>query len=353
MMAITRTRIAIAAACVVAIVLATAVTVTLILIATEPSSADRAPGESAEPPARPLPSEGALCEQPTITVGTGVELQAALDGATPGDTIKLAPGTFFGNFGASVDGSADLPIALCGGPDSVLDGGGTRKGYVLHLDGVAHWQLEGFAVRNGQKGLMADGVTSSIIRGLSVSTIGDEGIHLRRFSTDNVISSNHISDTGLRKEKFGEGIYIGSSESNWCSITDCEPDRSDRNVVEANVIERTTSESIDVKEGTSDGILRGNTFDGSEISAADSWVDIKGNGWLIEDNSGVNSPLDGFQTHEILDGWGTDNTFRGNSAAVNGSGFGFSLTPVRDNVVTCTNTVSAAAEGFSNIDCSG
>ena len=187
---------------------------------------------------------------------------------------------------------------------------------------------------------------------MTVSLIGDEAVHLRNFSTDNVVRGNTISDTGHRKPKFGEGIYVGTAESNWCDFSNCEIDRSDRNVIEGNTIFDTTSESIDIKEGTTGGIVRGNTFDGSSLDEADSWVDIKGNDWIIEDNVGVNSYLDGFQTHEILDGWGTGNTFRNNSATVNGGGFGFSLTPVRDNVVECSNAVSAAGEGYSNVDCS-
>ena len=100
--------------------------------------------------------------------------------------------------------------------------------------------------------------------------------------------------------------------------------------------------------------MRGNTFDGSRIVGADSWVDVKGNDWVIEGNVGTNSPLDGFQTHEIgKGGWGTRNVFRDNTANVNGPGFGFSLTPVRDNVVACDNQVSSAGEGFSNVTCSG
>lgn len=351
-MRVTRTHVIIASACVLVVAIAVAISVSLIGGANDgPNSAEPTPQQSEAPtetPAAPRPD----CAEPTITVDNGADLQAALDEAAPGDVIGLKPGTFYGNFVASAEGTAEQPITLCGGEDSVLDGGGIRKGYVLHLDGVAFWHVDGFSVRNGQKGVMGDGITNSTISGLTVSSIGDEGIHLRRFSTDNVVTSNHVSDTGQRRAKFGEGIYIGTAESNWCDISSCEPDRSDRNVVESNVIERTTSESVDIKEGTSNGVLRGNSFDGALISAADSWVDVKGNEWLIEGNTGVNSPLDGFQVHEILDGWGTGNTFRGNTATVNGSGFGFSLTPVRDNVVACTNSVSAAGEGFSNTDCS-
>jgi hypothetical protein len=295
-------------------------------------------------------SEG-TCPDTTTDVSTAHELQAALRDARAGDVIALAPGRYSGNFVIAVDGAPEHPITLCGTADSVLDGGDTDDGYVVHLDGASNWVLQGFAVQNGQKGVMADATTQSIIRGLTVSRIGDEAIHLRKLSTDNQVLDNTISDTGLRKPKFGEGIYIGTAESNWCDITDCEPDTSDRNVIEGNTISKTTSESVDVKEGTTGGVLRDNSFDGSAIVEADSWVDVKGNGWLIEDNTGTASPADGFQTHEILDGWGTDNVFRNNAADLDGSGLGFAVKPERDNVVSCSNTVTGGEAELSNVDC--
>ena len=149
---------------------------------------------------------------------------------------------------------------------------------MLHLDGASYWRLTGFTVTNGQKGVMADGTNGSIIENLIVHTIGDEAIHLRAFSSDNVVTGNRVSDTGLRRDKFGEGIYVGTAESNWGDISGGEPDNSDRNLIENNTIWGVTAEAIDVKEGTSDGIVRGNTFDGSAMTedGADSWVDIKG-----------------------------------------------------------------------------
>jgi len=59
-------------------------------------------------------------------------------------------------------------------------------------------------------------------------------------SSDNVVRGLTVRQTGLRRAKFGEGIYVGSAESNWCGLTDCGPDRSDRNVVEENTISATT-----------------------------------------------------------------------------------------------------------------
>jgi hypothetical protein len=306
-------------------------------------------------PSAPAPksrAEPGECPSPTTTVDSADALIEALADAEPGDVIELEPGTYSGSFAARNSGTESEPITLCGPQDAVLEGDGPKGDYVFHLDGAQYWHLLGFSVTNGQKGVMADGTVGSTIEGLTVHHIGDEAIHLRKHSTDNRVVGNDISDTGLRREKFGEGVYIGTADSNWCTITDCQPDKSDRNIVEGNHIHGTTSEAVDIKEGTSDGILRDNTFDGSSIVGADSWVDVKGNGWVIEGNTGTNSPLDGFQTHEIGNGgYGTDNVFRNNTANVNGPGFGFSLTPVRDNIVTCDNTVADAGEGFANVDC--
>jgi hypothetical protein len=317
------------------------------------------PDQSSPPPTiEPEETEGdrptaTECDISSPTVTTADELSTALADAGPGEVIVMAPGTYVGNFVASTSGTEDSPIELCGPKDAVLDGDDESNGYVFHLDGAQYWRLIGFTVTNGQKGVMADGTVGTLIQGLTVNRIGDEAIHLRRASTDNRVIGNTISDTGLRKPKFGEGVYIGTAESNWCDISACEPDASDRNLVEGNTISATTSESIDLKEGSSDGIVRDNTFDGSMITGADSWVDVKGNGYLIEGNTGTHSPQDGYQTHEILDGWGTDNTFRDNTAVVNGPGFGYSLTPELDNVVECSNTATGAREGVTNVTCAG
>ncbi|MGZ8803678.1 MAG: hypothetical protein ACXWZG_00065 [Microbacterium sp.] len=302
-------------------------------------------------PPRTEPSSPLTCPTATTMISNTDELTSALEDAEPGDVLELEPGRYTGEFATTRDGQPDAPITLCGTAESVLDGGGIDGGYVLHLDGATHWVLQGFSVENGQKGVMADGTTGTVIRGLIVSHIGDEAIHLRAGSTDNQVLENTISDTGLRKPKFGEGIYIGTAESNWCDITDCEPDASDRNLVAGNDISGTTSESVDIKEGTTGGIVRGNTFDGSTISKADSWVDVKGNDWLIEGNTGSNSPEDGFQTHEILDGWGTGNVFQNNTANLTAEGLGFSLKPERENVVTCDNTVSGPRAQLTNVEC--
>ena len=308
----------------------------------EPSAGSGGPAET--PP---------RCPDATVTVATAAELTAALAGARPGTVIHLADGEYVGNFVGTGTATEQQPVMVCGGKNAVLDGGGTEDGYVFHLDRASYWTVQGITVRNGQKGVMLDETTRSVIQGLAVEGMGDEAIHLRRFSSDNRVLGNRIRGTGLRKPKFGEGIYVGSAQSNWCDISACEPDKSDRNEISGNSISDTTAENIDIKEGTSSGFLLENSFDGSTISEADSWVDVKGKGWRIERNTGKNSPLDGFQTHEIVDGWGTENVFRDNTAEVNGPGLGYSLKPVRENVVDCSNSASQAGQGLSNVPCTG
>ena len=86
---------------------------------------------------------------------------------------------------------------------------------------------------------------------------------------------------------------------------------------------------------------------------ADSWVDVKGNDWLVEGNTGVNALLDGFQTHVQLAGWGQGTVFRGNTARVNAGGYGFRVhqPATSRTVVSCTNVVTDAGSGTANQPC--
>jgi hypothetical protein len=294
------------------------------------------------------------CTGATTTVKSASQLTAALRDAAPGDVIALAAGTYTGNFEGTASGTQSDPITLCGGSSAVLDGGETEKGYVLHLQGVSWWKLAGFTVQNGQKGVMFDDVQHSVIDGLTVTKIGDEAVHLRAGSSDNTVSGTTVTDTGLRKPQFGEGIYIGSSKSNWCTVSDCKQDSSDRNVITGNTISGTAAENVDIKEGTTGGTLSDNSFDGTGMQGqnhADSWVDVKGNDWTISGNRGVHSTLDGFQTHELLSGWGTDNTFTGNTVDLgNSDGVAFAFRPVEGNTVSCDNEVIGSNE-FSTTKC--
>ncbi|KPM52826.1 hypothetical protein CcI49_25120 [Frankia sp. CcI49] len=300
---------------------------------------------------------GITCPAGGTTVSDAGDLRSALATAKPGTVIRIADGVYKGKFKLSATGTEAAPIWLCGSKDAILDGteDDDQVNYVLHLDGASWVRVVGFTVRNGQKGVIGDRLQHSIIAQLRVNTIGDEAIHLRTASSDNTVVGNVIRDTGNRREKFGEGVYIGSAESNWCTYTDCEPDRSDRNSVIGNDIAGTTSENIDIKEGTTGGVVRGNTLSSDALVEADSWIDVKGNGWLVEDNIGTGGGTleDGIQTHVIKKDWGRQNTIRHNTLTVNAKGFGVYIHDgdKTQNVVGCDNQVTGAQSGPSNIDC--
>jgi hypothetical protein len=316
------------------------------------TSAARQPSATADPQLAPSTVscggiKGAL-------VSTARELKDALKKAAPGTKIVLAPGTYDGHFEGSTSGTKGKPIVLCGARTAVLDGGSLKSGYTLHLDHADYWKVEGFSIVGGQKGLVIDTSDYDLIYGLYVHNIGDEGIHLRAFSSHDTVSHNVVSHTGQYTSYYGEGIYIGSAHSNWCQYTNCKVDKSDDDIISDNSISYTTAENIDIKEGTTAGIVEGNHFNGTGMdpASATSWINVKGNDWKIINNVGAHSVEDGFSNHEVYPGSGLDNYFAGNELAVDGPGYGFNISGKRLHAkVSCDNKVSGAARGFSTEAC--
>ena len=119
----------------------------------------------------------------------------------------------------------------------------------------------------------------------------------------------------------------------------------------------------DLKEGTDSGTLRNNTFrrvGTSGENSADSAVDAKGNNWVIEgntvletdaewDDDGTMRPsefADGLQSHSVYDGYGTANNFRANRVVGAVPGFGIGLYPGAGNIVACDNEAAEADAGL-------
>ena len=212
----------------------------------------------------------------TTSVTDTAELERALAAARPGDTIRMAAGTYEPVV-INRSGTASAPITLTGPKGAVISGSG--KGYTVHLDGASHWQLVGFAVSGGGKGIMTDRSNGLLLDSLTVSDTGDEAVHFRGGSSNNTIQRSTIRNTGLNQPEFGEGVYVGSAKSNWKKYSGGQPDLSMNNRVVGNTFQRITAENVDVKEETGGTLIAGNRFDGSSISGenfADSVVDVKG-----------------------------------------------------------------------------
>ena len=300
-----------------------------------------------------------------IEVSSEIQLQQALDNAKAGDEIVINRGIYKGNFviPSTANGTASHPIILRSSGKVVLDGNTILKGYVLHLQ-ANYWILKNFTITNGLKGIIADGANYNLIDSLNVNTIGEEAIHLRRFSCHNSIQHCVISNTGLKTPDYGEGIYLGSAVSNWPKYTNGLEDKSDSNsVIENRIGPDVAAECIDIKEGSTGGIIRGNYFNSKGITganSADSWIDVKGNGYLIETNTGINPKgsvlQDGYQVHCAVEGWGNDNVFKNNVCEVNASGYGFNVVlkskngETKGNKVYKNNVVNSAESGISNIE---
>ncbi|MGH7498275.1 MAG: Ig-like domain-containing protein, partial [Gemmatimonadales bacterium] len=313
--------------------------------------ADPAPTPTPPTPTPPSSSVAGCEDLPaavrTVNVASQGALSSALANAAPGDQIVLAPGSYRGNFTASVDGTSARAIVLCGPRTAIIDGG-----YLNHQ--ASYWVVQGFTIRGGLWGIYAEGANHNIFRGLEIYDIGQEGMQIFAFSSDNVIEGNTIHDTGKSNAEYGEGIYIGTAYTQWAAKTGGQPDKSDRNQILDNTLgPNVTSEHLDIKEGTSDGIIRGNQIDGHGMVMAqswnDSWAEFKGNGWLIENNTAAYSIKNGFDVFRQTGSWGTGNIIRNNVLDLHTSGIGFNVN-VSGNTIACSNQVRDAGS-FGNVSC--
>ncbi|WP_329104803.1 cellulose binding domain-containing protein [Micromonospora sp. NBC_01699] len=332
-----------------------------------------APPTTPPPTTSPPPSGG-----PIVNVSTAAELRSALAAAQPGQTIRLAAGTYRGSFVAQRAGTASARITLTGprtavlindgpsgsGPSCPAPTTGWDSGYGVWLFDAPYWNLTGFTVAESKKGIMLDNSHHVTIDGVYVHHTEEEGVHFRRSSADGILRNSQVEYTGLVQPGYGEGVYLGSAQSNFaCHGNSGGIDRSDRvQVLDNRIGPYVTAEHIDIKEGTEGGVVRGNTFDGRGITgqnSGDSWVDAKGNGYLFERNTGsFSSPgtfANGYETHNLLTGYGCGNIWRTNSSNLGGVGrWAINVTstskcPNNPNIVHTSNTVTNALNGLTNI----
>ncbi|GAA1799742.1 hypothetical protein HC028_16560 [Planosporangium flavigriseum] len=305
------------------------------------------------------------------SVSTVDGIRQALANAKPGDVVNVADGeyTFKPRLVASASGTKNAPITLRGSRKAVLRTKNTSGDYGLWITG-SYWRVEGLTVAHASKGIVLDRSVGTVIDGVEVYDIGAEAVHFRTCSTDGVLRNSFIHDTGVESPQYGEGVYVGSANSNWSSYKCTDPvsgqtvgDNSERVTIENNLFRDITAEGADLKEGTDSGVLRNNRFEHTGFSganSADSAVDAKGNNWLIQGNvvtdnirpwvkDGVaraNAFLDAFQTHAVYAGYGTGNVFTGNVVEGAVSGFGIAMYPALANVARCDNSAPRAALGL-------
>jgi len=303
----------------------------------------------------------------TIDVATAAQLTAALSAAKAGDTIKLADGDYSGAFVSTRPCTASAPITLVGSAKAVLhdplfnpgdtDCPSGQTGYGLWLQGASYWNLTGFTVADAKKGIVLDGATHVTVDGVTVHDIGYEGVHFRKGSAYGVLKNSTVTNTGKEEPGYGEGVYLGSANSNW----ECyganggkDPDASNYvQVLDNRIGPNVAAEGIDIKEGTHDGVVSGNILDGTgekNQNSGDSTIDVKGDKYLITGNQVTHPYLDGFQTHNVWGKTGCGNTFTKNTFTLtNAQGYGINST----NQSSCVSQKSPNIIGASNIATGG
>jgi hypothetical protein len=289
-----------------------------------------------------------------VNVASATQLASALANAKAGDLIVLADGTYTGKFKATADGTATNRITLCGSRQAVVRQA-DRSGTTLFFDSAAYWTVDGITLRNGVFAVRIERSRHITLRNLDIGSTGQSGVLVRFTSTDTILANSWIHDTGLNNAEYGEGIYIGQNYDKW---PNGQPDRSDRTQVLNNSFgPNIRAEAVDVKEGASNGVVRGNSFDGAGMTSSvwyvDSWVDIKGNGWLVSGNQGAVIPIygDGYEVTGSISGWGRDNVFRNNygDVRVRGGGSGRFGVHIPADLRTAGNVVGCDNE-FVNVD---
>ncbi|GAA4272458.1 hypothetical protein GCM10022258_17520 [Aquimarina gracilis] len=225
----------------------------------------------------------------------------AMKNAQPGDEIIITSGTYtapdkfnFGNkatrFGSDKNGTASKPITLRAKNPSnppILKGvNGTYDGYVMFILGD-YWILKDLVLEEGSKGIVFDNANHGLIENVVVRELGEEGIHLRDGSSNNLVKNCRVYNVGIKKPGIGEGLYVGSDKGQHESagqagdIFDNKYNpRCDNNTIEGCIIgPNVTAEGADIKEGTKNTIIRNCTFSAEGLSgenSADAFIDLKG-----------------------------------------------------------------------------
>ncbi|MFD0862243.1 cellulase family glycosylhydrolase [Sungkyunkwania multivorans] len=235
----------------------------------------------------------------TINCNTVDCILDAMRTASPGDEIIVASGTYTApdkvvvggkaaRFYSDKNGTSSNPITIrAANPSSppILKGpSGIYDGYVMRILGD-HWIIKNLIMEEGSKGLVFDNANNGLIENVTVRKIGEEGIHLRDGSSNNLVKNCKVRDTGIKKPGFGEGLYVGSDKSQHDTYNrDCFDNTFDGCIIGPNV----AAEGADIKEGSRNTIIRNCTFSAQGITgenSADAFIDLKGAYGFVYNNT--------------------------------------------------------------------
>jgi chitodextrinase len=207
----------------------------------------------------------------TITYGLG-QIRS-------GDTLYVKAGSYTEDIYINGPaGTASNPTVIQAYPGQTVNiiGSGINSGRVK-ITSTSYLTFDGFNISNFNQGIMVENSNHLTLSHCAVSSVGQEGIHIRYNSSFVTVSQCTVHDTGTWAYD-GEGIYIGSSTS------ESTVDNTNNVVVTGTTVYNTTNEGVELKPGTHDCIIDGNTFHNTN-SASNGY-----GGAAIEVNQAVASP---------------------------------------------------------------
>ncbi len=124
----------------------------------------------------------------------------------------------------------------------------------------------------GLRGILFDDVQSSYVCGVEVHGTGQEAIHMRSASSNNVVEGAYVHDTGQAAAGYGEAFYCGSASG--------YPPASDDNTIKDSLLgPNIGSKYVNFQPGAAGNVVDSCEFDGTGAKGANagySFVSLKG-----------------------------------------------------------------------------
>jgi nitrous oxidase accessory protein len=273
-----------------------------------------------------------IAEGATIQVNS--DLQAAIDAASPGDTLQVAAGVYDK---VTIQKSLNLV-----GSGAVIRAGNRDACVNIDADNVC---ISGFMVRDGFYGIKLNYVTGCIVSNNTVLYCAQPGIALL-FSDGNTITGNNASFNGIVGEGW-YGIYLSNSNDNLITnnvaygngayginlFPSCRNNTIRGNVLQGNMY------GLYMFTDCTENLIENNDLSRNRNSGLDLRINCTGN--LIVNNSMENNVVAGLTLMEDSG----QNTISGNVIRGNGR-YGLQIQSRSDGNTIIYNNISDSQTGI-------